>query len=441
MRGRIRPFLLAVALVGQNPLVGAEWPQFRGPTGDGVALAAKLPVQWSEEQHVTWKAETPGRGWSSPIIADDRVWLTAAVESQIAPDLREQLLKEKLASNPMKNELNIVGEISLRIVGFDAQAGTPLVDRELAKVQLPQPVHSLNSYASPTPIWHNGRVYCHFGTFGTFCYDIESDDILWHTTLELQHSVGPGSSPVLVAERLVIPCDGADRQFVTALDIETGQETWNTPRPKMTGLIGDLHKAFSTPLVITVNGKEQVVVVGAQWVVSYDPADGREIWKVRHGEGFSNVPCPVFGHGMVSIATGFMRPELWAIRVDGTADVTKSHVAWKASRQIPTMPSPVVAGDEIYFVNDQGVASCLDALSGDLCRQKRFDGNYCASPLAADGKIYFFSREGKTTVLRAGRDFERLAENALDGQIFASPAVIGNALVLRTDTHLYRIED
>jgi outer membrane protein assembly factor BamB len=421
--------------------LAADWPQFRGPAGDGVAASAKLPTSWSESRNIRWKVSTPGRGWSSPVVADGKIWLTTAVERPLDADLREKFRKEKFAANPMKAELNIVGEISLRIIGIDAETGDRVVDRELFGVQLPQPVHSLNSYASPSPIWQNGRVYCHFGTFGTACYAVAADEIVWTAQWELDHSVGPGSSPVFVAERLVIPCDGADRQFVTALDAETGAEVWRTPRPKMTGNNGDLHKAFSTPLVIQVAGKEQVVSVGAQWVVSYDPTDGKEIWRVRHGAGFSTVPRPVYGHGLIFMSTGYTRPELWAIRVDGRGDVTTSHVAWKSNKQIPTMPSPVLVGDELYFVNDQGVASCLDALSGEQLWQKRIEGNYSSSPIAADGKIYFSNREGKTAVVRASREFELLAENHLDGQIFSSPAVAGGALILRTDTHLYRIEE
>jgi outer membrane protein assembly factor BamB len=424
----------------QTFVLAAEWPQFRGPKGDGVAATAKLPTTWSETDNVRWKADTPGRGWSSPVVADGRIWLTSALERSLDKDLREKLRAEKFSRNPMKAELNIVGEISLRLIGFDAETGDQILDRELLSVKLPQPVHSLNSYASPTPVWHNGRLYCHFGTYGTVCYDIEAARVVWSKDLPLEHSVGPGSSPVIVAERLIIPCDGADQQYVVALDAETGEEVWKMPRPPMTGTIGDLHKAFCTPLVIDVDGKKQAVVVGAQWVVSYDPVTGEEIWKVRHGEGFSNVPRPVFGHGMIFMSTGFTRPEMWAIRVDGKGDVTKTHVVWKTNKQIPTMPSPVLVGDELYFVNDQGIASCLDALTGAPHWQKRVEGNYCASAWAADGKVYFANREGKTTVVRASSRYDHLADNFLEGQIFATPAIVGDALILRTDAHLYWIE-
>lgn len=423
-----------------SPTFAADWPQFRGPAGDGVAADAQIPTVWSESENIRWKVATTGRGWSSPIIADGRIWMTSAVERSLDKKSMEKLRTEKFAGNPMKAELNIVGEISLRLLGYDAETGETMVNRELLTVELPQPVHSLNSYASPSPVWHNGRIFCHFGTYGTACYDCNADDLIWKTSLPLEHSVGPGSSPVVVAGKLVIPCDGADQQYVIALDAETGEEVWKTPRPPMTGELGDLHKAFCTPLVITVDGREQVVIIGAQWVVSYDPQDGKEIWKVRHGDGFSNVPRPVFGHGKIFMSTGYTRPEMWAIRVDGRGDVTKSHVAWKVTKQIPTMPSPLLVGDLLFFVNDQGIASCLDAATGEPRWQKRIQGNYIASPWSAGDNVYFANREGNTTVVRAAAEFELVSENLLEGQIFASPAIVDDALVLRTDTHLYRIE-
>ena len=418
----------------------ADWPEFRGPKGDGVALSGKPPTAWSETENIRWKVETPGRGWASPVIADGRIWLTTAIEHAMSAELREKLKGEKFAGNPMKDQMTIVGEISLKLLAFDAESGKPIADSELLTVEKPQSVHQLNSYASPTPVWDHGRLYCHFGTYGTVCYDIATDKVVWKSTLPLEHGVGPGSSPVVVGDKLIIPCDGVDQQYVIALDTKTGEQVWKTPRPKMAGTNGDLHKSFTTPLVIQFAGRDQVVIVGAQWVVSYDPGTGEEIWKVRHGDGFSNVPRPVFGQGMVFISTGFMRPELWAIRADGEGDVTETHVEWKVPKQVPTMPSPLLVDSEVYFVNDQGVASCVDALTGKPRWQKRIEGNYIASPLFVNGYVYFCNREGKTLVVKAGKTYEPVAENLIDGQIFASPAVLDDALILRSDTHLYRIE-
>ena len=226
---------------------------------------------------------------------------------------------------------------------------------------------------------------------------------------------------------------------MVALNKLTGEPAWKTKRPKMTGFIGDYHKAYSSPLIVSVNGRDQAVIPGAQWVVAYEPATGKEIWRVRHGDGFSNVPVPVMAGDLVCICTGFMQPQLIAIRTDGEGDVTKSHIAWKIPKQVPTMPSPIVVGEEIYYVTDQGVLSCANAANGETLWSKRISGNYSASPLLADGKLYFSNREGKTTVLRPGKEYDEVAVNTLDGQHMASPAVFDETLLLRTNTHLYRI--
>lgn len=417
----------------------AEWPQFRGPAGDGHSAARGLPTAWSESEHVDWKAAIPGRGWSSPVIADGVVWLTTAVEHPATPEQTERALKTKLAGNPMAKQLNIVGSITLRAVAVDLATGKILRDVHLFDVADPEPVHSLNSYASPSPILDDDRLYCHFGTFGTAAVDVRSGTVLWRTRLPNEHSVGPGSSPALFEDKLIIPCDGTEAQYVTALDVNTGKPVWKTPRPPMTGDKGDLHKAFSTPLVIRHAGRVQVVIMGAQWVVAYEPRSGQELWRVRHGEGFSNVARPVFAHGLVYVCTGYMQHQLWAIRVDGQGDVTDTHVVWRVKRQVPAMPSPIVIDNEVYMVSDQGVATCLDALTGEQIWQQRVEGNYSASPLFADGKLFFCNREGRTTVVLPGREYREIAVNLLDGQLMASPVAVDGALLLRSQSHLYRL--
>jgi outer membrane protein assembly factor BamB len=310
---------------------------------------------------------------------------------------------------------------------------------ELLAIADPEPIHSLNSYASPTPVLNDGRLYCHFGTMGTCCLDTKTMQIVWKKRLPVGHSVGPGSSPVLFDKLLIIPCDGTDSQSVVALHVASGDEAWKTSRPPMTGDIGEMHKAFSTPLVFHDGKRDQVVVIGAQWVVSYNPRDGKPLWQVRHGEGFSNVPAPVHGDGMVYICTGYMQPELIAVRTDGRGDVTDTHVAWRISKQVPAMSSPIVVGRVIYMMSDQGVVTCADAKSGDVLFRQRVGGNYSASPLVADGKLLFSSREGDVTVARAAATWEELSKNHLSGQLMASPAVWGDSLILRSDSHLYRI--
>jgi len=373
------------------------------------------------------------------VIAGGTCWLTTAVIKEATPAQKEEVLRKKFAGNPMAKEMEIIDSVSLRAVAVNLESGEVVRNVELFQHQDPEPVHSLNTFASPTPVLHAGRLYCHFGTMGTACLDTATAKIVWKNRLPVTHSVGPGSSPALYDNLLIIPCDGTDAQSVVALDIATGEPVWKTPRPPMTGTEVEAHKAFSTPLIINDGTCDQAIVAGAQWVVSYNPRDGKPLWQVRHGEGFSNVPCPVYSQGMVYICTGYMTPELIAIRVDGRGDVTKTHVAWRINKQVPAMSSPIVVDAVVYMVSDQGVITCADAKSGEVLFRQRVAGNYSASPLAADGKLLFSSREGDVTVVQAASTWQELSRNHVNGQLMASPAVWRDSLILRTDSSLYRI--
>lgn len=419
----------------------AEWKQFRGPDGQGHADAKTLPLKWSESENVQWKTPIPGRGWSSPVFEGNTIWMTTAVEETLTGEALEKARQVRLVGNPMAKQMSLVGSVSLRAVSVDARTGKVLSDIELMNIKDPPAIHTLNSYASPTPVLDGNLLLTHFGELGTACLDTYTGKVLWKSVLPSAHAVGAGSSPVVSGNLFIVPCDGTDQQYVVGLNKQTGEQVWKTPRPKMTGLLGDFHKAYSTPLLVTSGGRTQVVVPGAQWVTAYNPDDGTELWRVRHGDGFSNVPRPVVANDLVCICTGFMQPQMLAIRMDGTGDVTKSHIAWKIPKSIPTMPSPVVVDDAVYYVTDQGVATCASTKDGEVVWTKRLGGNYSASPLSAAGRIYFSNREGDTTVIRPGKEFEELANNKLDGQHMASPAVLDDSLLLRTNTHLYRIAE
>lgn len=417
----------------------AEWRQFRGPDGQGHAAVKSLPLKWSESDGVQWKTAIPGRGWSSPVFSDNTIWLTTAIEHPLEGEALEAARKEKLGAHPMAKQMSLVGSVSLRAISIDATTGKLLTNSELLSVKNPPAIHTLNSYASPTPVLDGNLLLCHFGELGTACLDVDTGKVLWTDKLQAAYAVGAGSSPVVAGDLMIVPCDGTDQQYVVGLDKRTGKQVWKTNRPEMTGTNGDFHKSYSSPLLVNAAGRHQVIIPGAQWVVAYDPATGQEIWRVRHGEGFSNVPAPVIANDLVCICTGFMQPQMIAVRMDGEGDVTKSHVAWRIPKSVPTMPSPVVVGEEIYFVTDQGVATCASVHNGEVVWTKRLGGNYSASPLAAAGRIYFSNREGATTVIRPGKEYEELAINTLDGQHMASPAVFDESLLLRTNTDLYRI--
>ncbi len=441
---------------------GGDWPEFRGPYGNGHAAAPGdarprgLPLTWSETENVRWKVAIPHRGWSTPVVLGGQVWLTTATAD---------------------------GHDFFALC-LDAESGKVLFNQRLFHAERPEPLgNSVNCYASPSPAIEAGRVYIHFGSYGTACLDTATLKVLWERTdLSCRHYRGPGSSVVLFENLVILTFDGVDVQYLTALDKKTGRTVWRTDRTTdfddlgpdgKPRIEGDFRKAFSTPLIVEAAGKLQMLTPGSKCIYAYDPRTGKELWKVRHtahtavlrpvfaplsplslsgrgqGEGKANgkaqpSPTPLPGRegggGLAIVHTGLGGPQLWAVRMDGEGDVTTSHVAWKVGQDAPKTPSPIVVDDLLYMVSDEGVVTCLEAATGSVVWKQRIGGNYAASPIHADGRLYFCSQQGKTTVLRPGRTFEALATNVLDGGFMASPAVSGRALFLRTRTHLYRIE-
>jgi outer membrane protein assembly factor BamB len=409
-----RRLLALVFLLGLLTAARAgTWPEFRGPTGQGLVPDGPLPLEWGPAKNVVWKQPVPGKGWSSPVVGGGRVYLTTSVPVPEAG-----------------------GGQSLRARCLDAATGKAVWDTEVFRPGPGSPrIHGKNSHASPTPLLDGRRLYVHFGHQGTACLDL-AGKVLWRNTgLRYAPVHGSGGSPILVDDLLVFSCDGGDQAFVVALDRDTGKVRWKTDRSVDAGR----KFSFSTPLVITVKGQKQVVSPGSDAVCAYDPGTGREIWRVRY-DGYSVIPRPVYGHGLVFVCTGFNSPSLLAIRPDGTGDVTDTHVAWKARRGVPHTPSLLLDGDELYMVSDSGTASCLDARTGRVHWQRRLGGTYSASPVLAAGRVYFQSEDGTGVVVQAGKEFKQLARNPLGERTLASYAAADGALFLRTAGHLYRIE-
>ncbi len=395
----------AAALLLAAPTAAGDWPEFRGPDGQGHSAESGLPAEWGEDRNVEWKAPVPGRGWSTPVVVDGRIWLTTGTAD---------------------------GGGVLRLLAFDAGTGAETLNVEVFRTEDENSPNPKNSLASPTPIVDGDRVYVHFGSYGTAAVST-SGEILWTARFPYVTQHGYGGSPILYDDLLVLNGDGYDVAFVLALDTRTGEVRWKADRED------PVSQAYSTPLAINVDGQDQIVSVAAFRASAHDPATGAELWRVRYGRGFSNVPRPVYGNGLVFIATGFQTPSMLAVRADGSGDVTDTHVAWTLRRGAPHTPSPLLVGNELYMVSDYGVLTCIDAESGEVHWQHRIGGNHSASPVFADGRIYLQSEEGKTTVIAPGTTYSELAVNQLDGSTLASMAVADGSVFLRTDSHLYRI--
>ena len=397
-------FVTFVAL--PNLALPGQWPEFRGPGGQGHSPEREVPLEWSESRNVAWKVPIEGAGWSTPVVADGRIWLTTAAGDRGS---------------------------SLRVLAFDVDTGRQLVNSEVFRVRGGSAINPKNNRASPSAVVEGDRVYVHFGAEGTAALTT-SGEVVWKVKFDYTSQHGAGGSPILHGDLLIFSCDGGDAAFVVALDKRTGKVRWRTSRRH------PWDQAYTTPLAIQAAGREQIVSVGAHRAAAYDPASGREIWRVAYDDGFSNVPRPVYGHGLVYIATGFHQPALIAVRPDGSGDVTRTHVAWTVRRGVPLTPSPLLVDNELYFVNDGGIASCVDARTGELRWQQRLGGTYSASPIHAGGRIYFLSEQGETTVIEPGVTYRAVASNKVEGATLASIAVASGAFFLRSDTHLYKIK-
>src|ERR1035437_311964 len=417
------------ALLAAGPLTAqADWPQFRGPWGDGQVSAPGdtrllgLPLEWSETNNIKWKTEIPERGWSTPVVLGDQIWLTTAT----------------------------LDGHDFFVLCVDAGTGHVLLNEKLFHCDTPEPLgNPVNCYAPPSPVIEPGRVYVHFGSYGTACLDTGTRQVLWkRSDLPCRHYRGPSSSPVLFSNLMILTLDGVDLQYVVALDKMTGKTVWKTDRsftwddrtdPSAMVRLGDRHKAHSTPLLITCNSQTQLLSTAARSAYAYDPATGKELWRI-HYDSWSASPMPVFRQVLAFLVTGFGKTQLLAVRVDGQGDVTATHMAWVVDTLVAKTASPVLVDDLFYMVADDGMVTCLESANGKEVWRQRINGKYAASPIYADGRLYFFNQTGETTVLKPGRTFQILATNTLSDGFMASPAMAGKALILRTKTSLYRVE-
>jgi outer membrane protein assembly factor BamB len=420
----LRSIAAAFLLLTASLFAAENWPQFRGPTGDGHSDAKGLPLNFGEDKNVKWKTEIHGKGWSSPVIWGSQIWLTTATEDGT----------------------------ELSVVCMDKESGKVLRDEILFRVATPQFCHKFNSYASPTPVIENGRVYVTFGSPGTACLDTKTGKVLWQRTdFVCNHFRGAGSSPIVWKDLLIMNFDGSDAQYIVALNKKNGETVWRTERsvdyhdldangkPEAEG---DWRKAFGTPHALMYDGKPLLLSSGAKAHYGYDPATGKEFWRIDDPTHHSAAARPIVGFGMEFISAGFSQGEVFALKLGGEGALDPAEaVVWRLKKGAPNKPSLLLVDDLLYMINDGGIATCVEAKTGEPIWSERVQGNYSASPIFADGRIYVCSEEGKVAALAPGREFKLLVENKLDDGFMASPAVSGKALYLRSKTHLYRVEE
>ena len=413
---RVPSFLFLLTVAAAHVGAADSWPQLRGPN-QGHADAKGVPWKWSETEHVKWKTPLPGQGWSSPVVGGKQIWMTAALDE---------------------------GR-SLHALCVDLDSGKLTLDIEVFRNEVVPPKHARNSYASPTPTLDGDRLYVDFGEMGIACLSTKDGKKLWENReLKVDHQNGPGGSAVLFQDKLLVACDGADKQYGAALDAKTGQLLWKTVRSglaKLSGQPADHYKAYGTPVVFQIDGRPQSLTCASDRLYSYDPATGQELWCLDY-KGFSNVPTPIFDGKQIYVSSGFAKPEMIAIKAAGLqGNVTATHIVWRQKTGAPDQSTPIVVGDRLYMVSSGGIASCLNTATGDIVWKERIGPDFAASPIFADGRLYFFDTFDQCKVIAPGDTFKVLAKNELPGGCFATPAIVGRALIVRTKTALYRIEE
>ncbi|QDT51068.1 outer membrane biogenesis protein BamB [Symmachiella dynata] len=401
---------------------GENWPNYRGPSEQGLTDAENLPLTWGEDKNITWQTPIEGKAWSTPVIWGDQIWMTSA---------------------PLEGN-------RLRAICVDKNTGKIVHDKMLYAVAGPQYCHPFNSYASPSPVIEEGRVYVSFGSPYNACLDTKTGEVIWERDdFVCNHFRGPGSSPFLYKNLLILHFDGSDRQYVVALDKQTGDTVWETERTvdfddivEKTGKPirdGDFRKAFSTPMIADVDGRPMLISLGSKALYAYDPETGEELWRLNAPGVHSGSCRPALGHGLVYMPMG-SGGKLWAVNPNGSGELSQDHIAWEYKQVVPRRASPLLVDDLLFVVDDGGIAACIDAKTGEGIWRKRLGGNFSASPIYADGKVYFFDEDGKATVIEAAREFRQLAVNKLGDGFMASPAVSGDSLFLRSRSQLYRID-
>ena len=404
--------ILLIASISSNCLAD-NWSSFRGKNAQGVSAEKDLPLTWTNTENIAWKAEIPGQAWSSPIVHNGEVFLTTTTDE---------------------------GK-SCRLLSLDAKTGKQNWNLEVHR-QTPGAKRTQNSYATPTPVTDGTHVYAAFAD-GTVVAVTREGQPAWKNRDVNFHSLhGLGASPILVDNLIIMPFDGSsaeqkelgwkipwDQAVLLAIDTQTGKTVWRGKREA--SRVGHV-----TP--ITINRGESIVSAAGDRVQAFDAKTGRRIWSVySQGEGVT--PTPALGDGIIYTSSGFEEPTIRAIRVNGSGDVTSTHIVWEQKKGVPAMPSPLLVGPHLYTITRDNILYCIDAQNGEPLWNKRLTGTHSASPVYADGRIYILSETGTTLVLEPGSEFKQQASNPLGEKCLASMAVSEGQFFIRGITHLYCI--
>ena len=416
---------------------GMNWPQWRGPDGAGVSAETGLPLEWSRNKNIKWKTPIPGRGHSSPVVWDNRIFLTTDFEGEVIPGAKA--VTHVIEGKEFKHPDSIGGDRrhGLKALCLDRDSGKVLWEQTAYDGKVYDDRHRKGSYAAPTAATDGTRVYAWFGSEGMYCYDFKGRQV-WKKSLGPIATVGMGtaSSPVLYENLVILLCDEdeGERSFIAALDKKTGKEVWRTPRK--------VQASWATPLLVRTSERTDLICSGNEWIISYDPATGKELWRVK-GHESNAIPSPVVGRGMVFVYAGFPSKHTFAIKLGASGDLTgSSSVAWTYDKGTAYVPSSILYGEFLYLMTDRGILTCLDARTGAV----QYDNGrvpvpatFTASPVAYDGKILLTSEDGDTFVIKAGSKHEVLATNSLEEPVYASPAVSQGLLFIRGEKNLYCI--
>jgi outer membrane protein assembly factor BamB len=418
-------------------LAAANWPQFRGPASQGVSEETGLPLSWSATDRVAWKTAIPGRGHSSPVVWGRHLFLTTAVEGDPVPG--HEAAKHIIAGHPYlhPDSLGADRRHALMVMALDAESGKELWRRTAYEGPMYDGRHRRGSFASATPATDGKAVYVFFGSEGAYAFDFNGT-LLWKTEVGKIKTIGMGtaSSPVLFDNLVILQCDEDEgkESFIAALDKATGREVWRTPRP--------VEVSWSTPVIVhAAGGRPELVANGNQFIVAYDPKTGKELWRTKGVES-NAIHTPLVGHGLVIVSAGFPVKRTMAIRPGGTGDVTATHVAWTYEKGTAYVASPILYGDHVYLIADNGLLTCLDAKTGAVAYEggrPPVPSRFMGSPVAFDGRLLLTSNDGNTFIVKAGPAFELLSTNSLGEDVYGSPALSNGKLYIRGEHHLYCI--